>query len=176
VKLGQVTAHAPCNPNKVMQCLASTSRSLALTAWSCPSTARILVTCWCVGRGWCATRSKDVIKSGAEWIGSIDLEIIAMAHPAVAQAACIAAKHPKWDERPLLIVVRKPQAELTREELLAFYKGKIEKCWTPTHFTNYHTPANVRFGQDARRKSPAQLPHQSGVYPRVSGPLPFPEG
>ncbi len=76
-------------------------------------------------------RSKDVIKSGGEWIGSIDLENIAMAHPAVSQAACIAAKHAKWDERPLLIVVRKPQAQLARDELLAFYEGKIAKWWTP---------------------------------------------
>jgi len=76
-------------------------------------------------------RSKDVIKSGGEWIGSIDLENIAMAHPAVAMAACIAAHHPKWDERPLLVVVKKPGAEVTREELLAFYEGKIAKWWTP---------------------------------------------
>jgi 3-(methylthio)propionyl---CoA ligase len=76
-------------------------------------------------------RSKDVIKSGGEWIGSIDLENIAMAHPAVAMAACIAAFHPKWDERPLLVVVKKPGAELTREALLAFYEGKIAKWWTP---------------------------------------------
>ncbi|MDE2146442.1 MAG: fatty-acid--CoA ligase [Burkholderiales bacterium] len=76
-------------------------------------------------------RSKDVIKSGGEWIGSIDLENIAMAHPAVAMAACIAAHHPKWDERPLLVVVKKPGAELTREALLAFYEGKIAKWWTP---------------------------------------------
>jgi fatty-acyl-CoA synthase len=76
-------------------------------------------------------RSKDVIKSGGEWIGSIDLENIAMAHPAVAMAACIAAKHPKWDERPLLVVVKKPDAELTREQLLQFYEGKIAKWWTP---------------------------------------------
>ncbi len=76
-------------------------------------------------------RSKDVIKSGGEWIGSIDLENIAMAHPAVAMAACIAARHPKWDERPLLVVVRKPGQEVTREELLAFYEGKIAKWWTP---------------------------------------------
>jgi fatty-acyl-CoA synthase len=76
-------------------------------------------------------RSKDVIKSGGEWIGSIDLENIAMAHPSVAMAACIAAKHPKWDERPLLIVVTKPGAEVTREELLAFYDGKIAKWWMP---------------------------------------------
>jgi acyl-CoA synthetase (AMP-forming)/AMP-acid ligase II len=76
-------------------------------------------------------RSKDVIKSGGEWIGSIDLENIAMAHPAVAQAACIAARHPKWDERPLLVVVRKPGAALEREALLAFYEGRIAKWWTP---------------------------------------------
>ena len=76
-------------------------------------------------------RSKDVIKSGGEWIGSIDLENIAMAHPAVAMAACIAAKHPKWDERPLLVVVKKPGAEVTREALIAFFDGKIAKWWTP---------------------------------------------
>jgi fatty-acyl-CoA synthase len=76
-------------------------------------------------------RSKDVIKSGGEWIGSIELENIAMAHPSVAMAACIAARHPKWDERPLLVVVRKPGCELTREELIAFYDGKIAKWWTP---------------------------------------------
>ena len=76
-------------------------------------------------------RSKDVIKSGGEWIGSIDLENIAMAHPAVAMAACIAAPHPKWDERPLLVVMKKPNAEVTREDILAFYEGKIAKWWTP---------------------------------------------
>jgi len=76
-------------------------------------------------------RSKDVIKSGGEWIGTIDLENIAMAHPAVAMAACIAAHHPKWDERPLLVVVKKPGAELSREALLDFFEGKIAKWWTP---------------------------------------------
>jgi fatty-acyl-CoA synthase len=76
-------------------------------------------------------RTKDVIKSGGEWIGSIDLENIAMGHPAVAMAACIAAHHPKWDERPLLIVMKKPGREVTREELLAFYDGKVAKWWIP---------------------------------------------
>jgi fatty-acyl-CoA synthase len=76
-------------------------------------------------------RSKDVIKSGGEWIGSIDLENIAMGHPGVAMAACIAAKHPKWDERPLLVVVKKPGASVTREELLRFFEGKIARWWTP---------------------------------------------
>ena len=76
-------------------------------------------------------RAKDVIKSGGEWIGSIDIENIAMAHPGVAMAACIAARHPKWDERPLLIAVKKPNADASKEELLRFFDGKIAKWWTP---------------------------------------------
>jgi len=76
-------------------------------------------------------RSKDVIKSGGEWISSIDLENIAMAHPAVHEAAAIAARHPKWDERPLLVVVKKPDAQVTREELLAFFDGRIAKWQIP---------------------------------------------
>ena len=76
-------------------------------------------------------RSKDVIKSGGEWISSIDLENIAMAHPAVAEAAAIAAVHPKWDERPLLVVVRRAGMTLTREEMLAFYEGRIAKWQIP---------------------------------------------
>ncbi|MEO7547732.1 MAG: 3-(methylthio)propionyl-CoA ligase [Ramlibacter sp.] len=76
-------------------------------------------------------RSKDVIKSGGEWISSIDVENIAVAHPAVAMAACIGMKHPKWDERPILAVVRKPGTEVTREELLKFYEGKTAKWQIP---------------------------------------------
>jgi fatty-acyl-CoA synthase len=76
-------------------------------------------------------RSKDVIKSGGEWISSIDLENIAIEHPGVAEAAAIAAYHPKWDERPLIVAVRKPGATVTREELLAFYEGKVAKWWIP---------------------------------------------
>jgi fatty-acyl-CoA synthase len=76
-------------------------------------------------------RSKDVIKSGGEWISSIDVENIAMAHPAVAMAACIGMKHPKWDERPIIAVVKKPGAEVTRDELLAFYEGKTAKWQIP---------------------------------------------
>ena len=76
-------------------------------------------------------RSKDVIKSGGEWISSIDLENIAMAHPGVHEAAAISCAHPKWDERPLLVVVRKPGVELTREEMLAFYEGRIAKWQIP---------------------------------------------
>jgi len=76
-------------------------------------------------------RSKDVIKSGGEWISSIDVENIAMAHPAVAMAACIAVPHPKWDERPLLVVVKKPGTHPTREELLGFFEGKVAKWQVP---------------------------------------------
>ncbi len=76
-------------------------------------------------------RSKDVIKSGGEWIGTIDLENIAVAHPSVLQAACIGIAHPKWDERPLLVVVKKPGMEVSRDELLQFFDGKIAKWWTP---------------------------------------------
>jgi len=76
-------------------------------------------------------RSKDVIKSGGEWISSIELENLAMAHPAVLEAAVIGVAHPKWDERPLLIVVRKAGAELSREDMLKYYEGRIAKWWTP---------------------------------------------
>jgi 3-(methylthio)propionyl---CoA ligase len=76
-------------------------------------------------------RSKDVIKSGGEWISSIDIENIAVAHPAVAMAACIGVKHPKWDERPIVAVVKKPGASVTREELLKFYEGKTAKWQIP---------------------------------------------
>ncbi len=76
-------------------------------------------------------RSKDVIKSGGEWISSIDIENIAMAHPAVAMAACVGMPHPKWDERPILAVVKKPGTEVTREELLGFYEGKTAKWQIP---------------------------------------------
>jgi len=76
-------------------------------------------------------RSKDVIKSGGEWISSIDIENIAVAHPAVAMAACIGVPHPKWDERPIVAVVKKPDAQVSREELLAFYEGKTAKWQIP---------------------------------------------
>ncbi|QIL79488.1 fatty-acid--CoA ligase [Diaphorobacter sp. HDW4A] len=99
------------------------------------------------GRGWFPTgdvatidpdgfmhitdRTKDVIKSGGEWISSIDIENIAMAHPSVAMAACIGMPHPKWDERPIVAVSLKPGKELTREELLKFYEGKTAKWQIP---------------------------------------------
>ena len=99
------------------------------------------------GRGWFPTgdvatidadgymhitdRSKDVIKSGGEWISSIELENIAVAHPAVAMAACIGVPHPKWDERPIIVVVRKPEAQLEKADLLAWYADKVAKWQVP---------------------------------------------
>ena len=76
-------------------------------------------------------RSKDVIKSGGEWISSIDIENIAMAHPAIAMAACIGMRHPKWDERPIVAVVKRPGTEVTSDDLLQFYEGKIAKWQIP---------------------------------------------
>ena len=76
-------------------------------------------------------RSKDVIKSGGEWISSIDLENLAIAHPAVAEAAVIGVHHPKWDERPLLIVQLKQGQQASREDILRFMEGKIAKWWMP---------------------------------------------
>ncbi|MFC2969034.1 3-(methylthio)propionyl-CoA ligase [Acidimangrovimonas pyrenivorans] len=76
-------------------------------------------------------RSKDVIKSGGEWIGSIDLENIAMSHPGIAQAACIAARHAKWGERPLILAVRKPGQAVSGRELLDHFEGKVARWWTP---------------------------------------------
>jgi fatty-acyl-CoA synthase len=76
-------------------------------------------------------RSKDVIKSGGEWISSIDLENLAVGYPKVAEAAVIGVHHPKWDERPLLVIVLKEGQSATREEILGFLEGKIAKWWMP---------------------------------------------
>jgi fatty-acyl-CoA synthase len=76
-------------------------------------------------------RAKDVIKSGGEWISSIDLENLAVAHPDVAEAAVIGIHHPKWDERPLLVIVKKEGREPQRDEILKFMDGKIAKWWMP---------------------------------------------
>ncbi len=115
------------------------------------------------GRGWFPTgdvatidadgflqitdRSKDVIKSGGEWISSIDIENIAVAHPAVAMAACIGVPHPKWDERPIVVVVKKPGADLTREELLAstaarrWPSGRCPTTWSSSRRSPWAPPA-----------------------------------
>ncbi len=76
-------------------------------------------------------RSKDIIKSGGEWISTVDLENLAVGHPDVAEAAVIAARHEKWDERPLLIIVPKAGRTIDEAELLKFYDGKVAKWWIP---------------------------------------------
>ena len=93
-------------------------------------------------------RTKDVIKSGGEWISSIDLENIAMAHPAVLEAAAFGCAHPKWDERPLLVVVKKPGAELTREQMLTFFDGRI---------ANGQIPDDVAFVDDLPHTATGKL-------------------
>jgi fatty-acyl-CoA synthase len=76
-------------------------------------------------------RAKDVIKSGGEWISTIDLENLAVGHPKVAEAAVIGVKHPKWDERPLLVIVLKKDESASKEDILAFMQGKVAKWWMP---------------------------------------------
>jgi 3-(methylthio)propionyl---CoA ligase len=76
-------------------------------------------------------RSKDVIKSGGEWISSIELENLAVGHPDVQEAAVIGVRHPKWDERPLLIVQLRPDSKVKGPEILRFMEGKIAKWWMP---------------------------------------------
>ena len=76
-------------------------------------------------------RSKDIIKSGGEWISTVDLENIAVAHPKVANAAAIAARHPRWDERPVICAIPRPGSDLTEAELLAFYDGKLPRWQVP---------------------------------------------
>jgi fatty-acyl-CoA synthase len=76
-------------------------------------------------------RAKDVIKSGGEWISTIDLENLAVGHPDIAEAAVIGISHPKWDERPLLVVVPKAGKEPSKSEILGFMDGKVAKWWMP---------------------------------------------
>lgn len=92
-------------------------------------------------------RAKDVIKSGGEWISSIDLENTAVGHPAVAEAAVIGVAHPKWQERPLLVVVRKPDASLTREDLLGWLDGKVAKWWIPDDVVFVHDLPHTATGK-----------------------------
>ena len=76
-------------------------------------------------------RTKDVIKSGGEWISSVELENAAVGHPGVAEAAAIGVYHPKWDERPLLVVVKKPGAEVAPDDLRQYLAGHVAKWWVP---------------------------------------------
>ena len=80
-------------------------------------------------------RSKDVIKSGGEWISSIEIENVAVGCEGVTEAAVIGLPHPKWDERPLLIIIKDEGAELSKEDVLAYLEGKIAKWWMPDDVT-----------------------------------------
>ncbi len=105
-------------------------------------------------------RAKDVIKSGGEWISSIDLENTTVGHPAVAEAAVIGVTHPKWQERPLLVVVRKPDATLSREELLGWLDGKVAKWWIPDDVVFVHELPHTATG----KLSKLELRKQLGDY------------
>jgi fatty-acyl-CoA synthase len=102
-------------------------------------------------------RSKDVIKSGGEWISSIELENIALTHPAVSEAAAIGIRHPKWDERPLLAVVRRPGQEPTREELLALYPGKVARFCIPDDVVFVEELPHTATGKISKLKLREQL-------------------
>ena len=80
-------------------------------------------------------RSKDVIKSGGEWISSIEIENVAVGCEGVTEAAVIGLPHPKWDERPLLIIVKDEGAEVSKEQVLTYLEGKIAKWWMPDDVT-----------------------------------------
>ena len=97
-------------------------------------------------------RSKDVIKSGGEWISSIALENLAIAHPGIAEAAVIAVPHPKWAERPLLVVVRKNGATVARDELLDFMRDKIAKWWLPDDVVFVDTLPHTATGKLLKRQ------------------------
>ena len=143
-------------------------------------------------------RTKDLVKSGGEWISTVDLENALMGHAAVAQAAVIAAKHPKWGERPIAVVVLKQGASVTAEELRAFLEPRFAKFWLPDEFVftsqipltaaassrNPHCGSNTAVSSsagdagahadvaDPRAERPArQRParHGSGGHRRVAG-------
>ncbi len=97
-------------------------------------------------------RSKDVIKSGGEWISSVELENLAVGHPAVAECAVIGVPHPKWDERPILLVVKKEGQEVSREDMLAFLEGKVAKWWLPDEVLFVKTLPHTATGKLLKRQ------------------------
>jgi acyl-CoA synthetase (AMP-forming)/AMP-acid ligase II len=115
-------------------------------------------------------RSKDVIKSGGEWISSIDLENVAMGHPAVAEAAVIGVHHPKWNERPLLVVVKKPGTDVTREALLQYYQGKVAKWWMPDDVVFVDQLPHTATGKLSKKTLREQLKdYRFAVAPQKAG-------
>jgi fatty-acyl-CoA synthase len=102
-------------------------------------------------------RAKDLIKSGGEWISSIDLENAAVAHPEIAEAAAIAIPHEKWAERPFLVVVRTPESALGRDDVLAFLEGKIAKWWMPDDVAFVDELPHTATGKVSKRTLRAQF-------------------
>jgi fatty-acyl-CoA synthase len=112
-------------------------------------------------------RSKDLIKSGGEWISSIDLENAAIAHPEIAEAAAIGVPHPKWSERPVLCVVPQPGSGLDREGVLAFLDGKIAKWWMPDDVAFFEALPHTATGKVSKRDL-------RGLYAARAAELPAP--
>jgi len=102
-------------------------------------------------------RTKDVIKSGGEWISSIELENVAVGHPAVLEAAVIGVAHSKWTERPLLLVIIKPGERVEREELLAWFEGKVAKWWIPEDCVFVEELAHTATGKLSKKDLRAQF-------------------
>jgi hypothetical protein len=118
-------------------------------------------------------RSKDVIKSGGEWISSIEIENAAVGHPAVAEAAVIGVPHPKWQERPLLIVVRKAGQEVTREDLLGYLAGRVAKWWLPDDVVFVEEVPHTATGKLLKTRlremfSGYQLPQNAATMRRIT--------
>jgi fatty-acyl-CoA synthase len=107
-------------------------------------------------------RTKDVIKSGGEWISSIDVENAAMSHPKVALAAAVAAFHPKWDERPVLVIVPKDGEQLTREEMLEFLAPRMAKWWLPDDVVLVREMPMTATGKILKAKLREQFWHRLG--------------
>ncbi len=104
-------------------------------------------------------RTKDVIKSGGEWISSIELENLAAGHPAVAEAAVIGVPHPKWSERPLLVVVRKPGETVSRDDLLAYLAGRVASWWVPDDVVFVASLPHTGTGKVSKRELREQFRH-----------------
>jgi fatty-acyl-CoA synthase len=110
-----------------------------------------VVTCDAEGYLRIVDRTKDVVKSGGEWISSVELENEIMGHPKVAEAAVIGVKHPKWSERPLACVVVRPGEELTKDELIEFLDGRVAKWWLPDDVVFIDEVPKTSVGKFAKR-------------------------
>ena len=116
-----------------------------------------------------AGRTKDVIKSGGEWISSIQVENIAMGHPGVREAAVIGVPHVKWTERPLLVVVAAEGAKLDREQMLAWFDGKIARWWLPDDVVFVESIPHTATGKVKK----IELRHQFANYTLPTSPSDF---